>query len=204
MRYGDVRKTSLGQVGIVVEGLMTRICIGLPAACSSLNEEAAEKMFTLIQAVQDVVSLLANENFNALWHGVLTSPSNQLGLHGLLAGRCCRLLLQADHIDAEPVQSAAWTDGFLRGSGQLLIYDEVLWGIIDAWAYQLPAEAFQQILPMLRRTFSTFDAPIRRQMGERLQHKLAVLAKTTVISEHNTETAKAVLQLLVKILGLEA
>ncbi len=218
MRYGDVRKTSLDQVGIVVEGLMTRICIGLPAACSSLNEEAAEKMFTLIQAVQDVVSLLANEEFNASWYGVLTSLSNQLGLHGLLAGRCCRLLLQADHIDAEtvagrlsvalstgnePAQSAAWADGFLRGSGQLLIYDEVLWGIIDAWVCQLPTDAFQQILPMLRRTFSTFDAPIRRQMGERVQHNQAVLPKTTVIGEHNTETAKAVLPLLAQILGLE-
>jgi hypothetical protein len=128
------------------------------------------------------------------------------------------LLLQADHIDAEtvagrlsvalstgncPSQSAAWADGFLRGSGQLLIYDEVLWEIIDAWVCQLPADAFQQILPMLRRTFSTFDAPIRRQMGERVQHNQAVLPKTTAISEHNSETAKAVLPLLAQILGLE-
>jgi hypothetical protein len=219
MRYGDVRKTSLEQVGIVVAGLMTRICIGLPAACSSLNEEAAEKLFGHIQAVQGVVSLLANEEFNAAWYGVLTTLSNQQGLHGLLSGRCCRLLLQADHIDSEtvaqrlsvalsvgndPAQSAAWADGFLRGSGQLLIYDEVLWQIIDTWVCQLPAEAFQQILPMLRRTFSTFDAPIRRQMGERVQHNQAVLPKTTQTGEYNSETAKAVLPLLAQILGLAA
>jgi hypothetical protein len=80
----------------------------------------------------------------------------------------------------------------------------VLWGIIDAWVCQLPADSFQQILPMLRRTFSTFDAPIRRQMGERVQHNQAVLPKTTAIAEHNSETAKAVLPLLAKILGLEA
>jgi hypothetical protein len=218
MRYGDVRKTSLEQVGIVVAGLMTRICIGLPAACSSLNEEAAEQLFGHIQAVQAVVSLLANEEFNTAWYGVLTTLSNQQGLHGLLSGRCCRLLLQADHIDSEtiaqrlsvalsvgndPAQSAAWADGFLRGSGQLLIYDEVLWQIIDTWVCQLPAEAFQQILPMLRRTFSTFDAPIRRQMGERVQHNQAVLPKTTQTGEHNVETAKAVLPLLARILGLE-
>lgn len=219
MRYGDVRKTSLEQVSIVVEGLLTRICIGLPAACSSLNEEAAEQMFGLIQAVQNTVSLLANDDFNTSWYGVLTTLSNQQGLHGLLSGRCCRLLLQADHIDSdtvaqrlsvalstgnEPAQSAAWADGFLRGSGQLLIYDEVLWQIIDNWVCQLSSDVFQQILPMLRRTFSTFDAPIRRQMGERVQHNQAVLPKTTQISEHNTETAKAVLPLLARILGLES
>jgi hypothetical protein len=39
-------------------------------------------------------------------------------------------------------------DGFLLGSGQLLIYDEVLWQIIDTWICQLSAEAFQQVLPM--------------------------------------------------------
>jgi len=162
---------------------------------------------------------LANEDFNNAWYGVLTSLSNQQGLHGLLSGRCCRLLLQAEQLDAEtvaqrlsvalsignePAQSAAWADGFLRGSGQLLIYDEVLWQIIDTWVCQLPAEAFQQILPMLRRTFSTFDAPIRRQMGERVQHNQPVLPKTSVAGEYNTETAKAVLPLLARILGLEA
>jgi hypothetical protein len=217
MRYGDVRKTSLEQVSIVVEGLITRICIGLPAACSSLNEEAAEQLFGHIQAVQNTVSLLANQDFNSAWYGVLTALSNQQGLHGLLSGRCCRLLLQAEQMDTEtvakhlsvalsignePAQSAAWADGFLRGNGQLLIYDEVLWQIIDDWVCQLPPEAFQQILPMLRRTFSTFDAPIRRQMGERVQHNQAVLPKTSVVSEYNTETAGAVLPLLGRILGL--
>jgi hypothetical protein len=219
MRYGDVRKTSLEQVGIVVEGLITRICIGLPAACCSLNEEAAEQLFGHIQAVQNVISLLASEAFNSAWYGVLSTLSNQQGLHGLLSGRCCRLLLQADQIDAEtvalrlsvalsvgnnPAQSAAWADGFLRGSGQLLIYDEMLWQIIDNWVCQLPPEAFQQILPMLRRTFSTFDAPIRRQMGERVQHNQAVLPKTSATGDYNAETAKAVLPLLARILGLTA
>ena len=219
MRYGDVRKTSLEQVSIVVEGLITRICIGLPQACSSLNEEAAEQLFGHIQAVQNTVSLLANPDFNSAWYGVLSTLSHQQGLHGLLSGRCCRLLLQAEQMDSEtvakrlsvalstgnePAQSAAWADGFLRGNGQLLIYDEVLWQIIDDWVCQLSPEAFQQILPMLRRTFSTFDAPIRRQMGERVQHNQAVLPKTSVVSEYNTETAGAVLPLLGRILGLEA
>jgi hypothetical protein len=218
LRYGDVRKTSLEQVAIVVDGLITRICIGLPAACSSLNEEAAEQMFKLIQAVQEAVSLLANEDFNRAWYGALQSLSTQNGLHGLLSGHCCRLLLQAEQMDTEtvaqrfsvalsvgndPAQSAAWADGFLRGSGQLLIYDEPLWNIIDNWVSQLTSEAFQACVPMLRRTFSTFDAPIRRQLGERVQQKQAILPKTTTVTDYNANAAKAVLPLLAQILGLK-
>ena len=28
----------------------------------------------------------------------------------------------------EPAQAAAWVEGFLRGSGLLLLHDEALWG----------------------------------------------------------------------------
>ncbi|MGR8935677.1 MAG: DUF5682 family protein [Gammaproteobacteria bacterium] len=218
LRYGDVRNTSLQQVGVVVSGLMTRICIGLPAACTALNAEAAEQMFERIQAVQNAVVLLANGDYNVAWYGVLAGLSQQQNLHGLLAGHCCRLLLQADHLDSEavaqrlsvalstgndPAHAAAWADGFLRGGGQLLVYDETLWQIIDAWVCQLPAEAFQQILPLLRRTFSSFDAPIRRQLGERVQHKQAPLPSTAPSGEFDAETARAVLPLLGRILGLE-
>lgn len=217
MRYGDVRKTSAEQVAIVVEGLVTRICIGLPQACSSLNEEAAEKMFGHIQAVQDVISLLANQDFDKAWYGVLNSLSNQNGLHGLLAGKCCRLLLQADHLKPEqvaqrlglalsvgndPAHSAAWADGFLRGSGQLLIYDEVLWQIIDNWISALSDDIFQNLLPVLRRTFATFEAPVRRQMAERVRDNQAAKVPSKTNNEYDHKRAASVLPLLGQIFNL--
>src|SRR5262249_49373299 len=42
LRYGNVRQMDVGMVGHVVDGLIARICIGLPAACASLNDEAAD------------------------------------------------------------------------------------------------------------------------------------------------------------------
>jgi hypothetical protein len=74
--------------------------------------------------------LLQNDAYTSVWHGVLKQLSDQQGLHGLIAGRCCRLLLDQGQLTAsdaaqhmslalstanEPTQAAAWIEGFLRG-----------------------------------------------------------------------------------------
>ena len=42
----------------------------------------------------------------------------------------------------------------------------MLWNLLSGWLDSLNPEHFTEILPLLRRTFSTFAAPERRQMGE--------------------------------------
>ncbi|MEZ5538199.1 MAG: DUF5682 family protein [Thiolinea sp.] len=218
LRYGDVRKTSLEQVGYVVSGMIARICIGLPNACSALNEEAAEGMFKRIQAVQEAVNLLAGDDFSSQWTQTLQTLLDQQGLHALLAGRCCRLLLQAGMLDesesarrfglalsaaSAPAEAASWVDGFLRDSGQLLIYDEMLWNLIDQWVSGLTADTFQQLLPVLRRTFASFTAPERRQMGERVKQGQAALPAVAAASDIDEVRAAAALPLVAMMLGLE-
>jgi hypothetical protein len=113
---------------------------------------------------------------------VLTALSTGDRLHGLLAGRVNRLLLDAGrlHVDeAErrmglvltvgvPVARAAgWIEGFLTGDGLLLVHDERLLRLVDGWLTGVPSDAFVEALPLLRRTFSEYPAPQRRQIGER-------------------------------------
>ena len=40
---GDVRQTNTDALAHVVSSFITRICIGLPLACSSLNDDAAQQ-----------------------------------------------------------------------------------------------------------------------------------------------------------------
>jgi hypothetical protein len=177
LRYGSVRQTDAGMVGQVVDGLVVRICVGLSAACAALNDDAAQAMFN----VHRTLVMLQNEVLLAEWRSVLLHLADQSGLHGLLTGRCCRLLfdqsmLPADEVArrmgltlstaSEPSQAAAWLEGLLHGSGLLLLHNEALWQILDAWVVSLQADTFIQLLPLLRRTFATFPAPERRQMGE--------------------------------------
>src|SRR6202035_4403356 len=69
----------------------------------------------------------------------------------------------------DPAAAAAWIEGFLGRSGLVLLHDETLLRLIDGWLASVRADIFTQILPVLRRTFSTFPAGERRQIGERVR-----------------------------------
>ena len=218
VRYGNVRQTDTQMVGHVVDGLIARICIGLPTATASLNDEAATAMYPRLMAVHNALRLLQNMEHDAAWNATLARLADQVGLHGLIAGRCCRLLLDqnlwsAEEVERrmnlalslanEPIQAAAWIEGLLRESGDVLVHTDTLWIILDRWVSALDSDLFMQLLPLLRRTFSTFSKPLRRQLGERARGgAVRALAHGSPASEVDTERAERILPLVAQILGL--
>jgi hypothetical protein len=181
LRYGNVRQTDASMVGHIVTGLVARICAGLPPACAALNDDAAGEMLTRLNATHSALATLADDDLRAPWSATLQHLANDDSLHGLLAGRFTRLLLDDAALDADavamrlsrhlsranaPAQAAAWIEGFLAGSGLVLLHQAQLWNLLDGWLASLTADHFTEVLPLLRRTFSTFAPPERRQMGE--------------------------------------
>ena len=168
-------------LGHIVTGLVARICAGLGPACASLNDEAASAMLKRINSTDGALATLANEPLRAPWTGALRRLAENDGVHGVLAGRCTRLGFDTGHFSPDqtaarlsrelsranaPAKAAAWLEGFLSGSGLVLLHQPVLWGLLDGWLDALNPEHFTEVLPLLRRTFSTFSSPERRQMGE--------------------------------------
>ncbi len=221
LRYSSVRRIDASMVSHVVDGIVARICIGLPGATASLNDEAAGEMFDHIVAAHEAIAVLEREDYAQAWFGVLGQLSDQRGLHGLVSGRACRILLDAGKFSGDetarrmglalstagdPAQAAAWVEGFLKGSGLVLLHDQTLLGVVDSWLMGLRAELFITLAPLLRRTFSTFTAPERRQIGEWARHgpaKVAVHAEAGTRTEFDRARAEAVLPLLARLLGLE-
>jgi hypothetical protein len=70
-------------------------------------------------------------------------------------------------IGVAPTEAAAWVEGFLAGGGLLLVHDAGLLALVDAWLAGIPGDKFVDVLPLLRRTFSTFARPERRTIGEK-------------------------------------
>lgn len=219
VRYGNVRQTDTTTIAHVVNGLVARICIGLPSACTSLDDDAAVAMYENLMKVNGAIGVLQNQEHVNSWQQVLTQMVDYPNLHGLIAGRCCRLLLDAGVFNAnesarrmglalsvatEPPQAAAWVEGFLKGSGLLILHDDSLWQVLDDWVTQLHEEMFVNLLPLLRRTFATFAQPERRQMGERVKQGISGKNKsmTKDSSEFNEENAVAVLPLVRQLLGV--
>ena len=74
-------------------------------------------------------------------------------------------------VGAAPSAGAAWLDGFLDGEMVLLLHDPELLQIIDDWVSTVDETTFEDLLPLLRRTFSRFARPERRQLGTRLRNR---------------------------------
>ncbi|MEN8216959.1 MAG: DUF5682 family protein [Pseudomonadota bacterium] len=213
LRYGNVRRFDTKLISHVVDTLIARICVGLTAACSSLDDDAAADMYKRIVSTDDAVTLL--QKHLSMWQETLQKLLTQDRLHGLIAGRSCRLLFSAEVISLEqaaqqmsfalsnePTHAGAWVDGFLRGSGVMLLHDEQLWTVLDNWVSELKGEVFTELLPLLRRTFASFPAGERRQMGEKVKGQ-AVVTQRQDRTAFDEEAAVKSLALVAKMLGLE-
>jgi hypothetical protein len=225
LRYGSVRQTDKTMLQQVVDSLMTRICVGLPMTCASMNNEAAGEMLERVNAMQNVITTLQNKEHRENWQQVLKTLADMPNVHGLLAGRSCRVLLEskvftsqdtmqrleramflspiASRTIEELLQTAFWLEGFLKGSGLLLIHDEVLWQLIDTWTQSVNAEQFVEVLPLLRRTFSSFNENIRQQLSERVKTGEIKQAEVMLL-EFNHEQAEKVLPLVKQLLGIQS
>ena len=217
LRYGNVRGTDATAVSTVVDGLVARICIGLSSAAASLDDDAAAIFASQVDGVHGAVALLDDAEDRVAWRAALLRLIDQEGLHGLVAGRATRLLLDEGVIDsadaarrmrlalspgADPAVGAGWVEGFLRDSGTILLHDRDLFDTIDGWVTDMPQDAFDNILPLLRRTIATFSAPERRSIGERILagRRERSEAATAGIDERRAEM---VMPILARILGVD-
>lgn len=220
-RYGNVRKTDLSAINQLVEGLLTRICIGLPNACYGLDDENSRKVFDYIKSVNEATRLIENETLTQQWRSTLHLLLDKEGVNSLILGCTCRLLFDASELNEtqtaqrfelalskgnEPAYSAGWVEGFLKGSGMILLYDNVLWNLLYRWVFELSEDYFIELLPILRRTFSKFEPSERKQLGEKAK-KGANVEQTVILAPADTtdfdhQRAEEVLPMLQLLLGL--
>lgn len=217
LRYGTVRETDASAVAVVVDGLIARICVGLPGAVSALDDQAAETIIEEIDGVHAAVALLERDDLRATWERELAALADRDDVHGLVVGRALRLVFDAGRVaseeaarrmslalspGADPGHAAAWTQGFLSGSGIVLLHDDALLGVLDRWVGEVSDDGFERALPVLRRTFATFAPAERRRLGQRLRGGARPAAPGREgDAELDHDRATQVLPLLTRVLG---
>ncbi|MFE9430814.1 DUF5682 family protein [Streptomyces sp. NPDC006640] len=242
LRYGDVRGTDTHALTDVAAGLAERVFVGLPPACAALDGDAAAEMRRHVDAVHGAVALLGETTGDAApadgarggirgrWHSVLRTLAVRDTVPGVIRGRSVRLLLDDGELaqeeaarlmglvlspGTEPADAATWIEGFVgggSGGGMLLVHDERLLGLVDTWLTGVPADAFTDVLPLLRRTFSAYESGVRRTLGELVRRGPGARTNTAAAgsgipgfaSDLDTERADAVLPVLSLLLGLVA
>ncbi|WP_428952787.1 DUF5682 family protein [Streptomyces sp. cg35] len=184
LRYGDVRGTGTAALAEVATGLAERVFVGLPPACAGLDADAAVEMRGHVDAVHSAVALLERAELGERWRAVLRTLAARDSVAGEIRGRCARILLDEGALDDDgaarlmglalspgtpPGEAAAWIEGFVgggSGGGLLLVHDERLLALVDAWLTGVSGDAFTDVLPLLRRTFSAYESGVRRTLGE--------------------------------------
>ncbi len=219
LRYGSVRQTDTDLVRGVLDSILIRICAGLAGACMSLDTQAATAMLAAIEEADAAIALVGSGQQAQAWRAAQRAVADLGGAQSIVQGRCVRLLLDAGLLTAGEAQqrlaralsagpeAVAWLEGFVRGSGSLLLRDEPLWNVLDEWLSGLSAEAFDTVLPLLRRAFSLFTVPERQQIGikVRARHRAAGAVATGGSSDDDDDLdesrARRVLNVVVIALG---
>lgn len=217
LRYGDVRGTDTKALGHVADGLLVRICAGLPAAVTGLDTDAAAELCTLLDAAHTAIHTRDDSWATDEWLAVLGRLADRDDVHGALVGRAVRLLADAGRIgDAESARrlaaalsvgntaaaKAAWIDGFLGGHGLLLVHDRELLRLIDDWLRKLGDDAFVETLPLLRRTFGAFESGERRAIGQAVRDGGSVVAAAGTAAEFDVERGRIAVRTAAEILGV--
>lgn len=215
-RYGNVRKTDGELVLQIASSLITRVCIGLPAAASGLSDEAAQTIVENVAEINSAIGLLQNEVITAGWQQTLLTLSASQATAAVMAGYATRLLSDAKVLEGDaltkafhlrmstanaPGASASWLEGFLKGSGTLLLVDNNLWSLVNGWVGSLEADTFTQVLPLLRRTFAAFTPPERKKLGEKAKGGSSSGIKALHQSNLDEERAKRGIPIVMLLLG---
>jgi hypothetical protein len=180
LRYGDVRRTDAAGLRAVFDELVVRVVAGLERAARGVDEEAATALTERMSAVQAALGTVDHPARHDGWPAALEQLADDRRGHGLVRGRATRLLHdhhpehderveqrlgQALTAGTPPAIGAAFVEGFLAGSGTILLHDAALRATVDAWICSLRTETFADVAPLLRRTFGAFEPAERRQLG---------------------------------------
>ena len=230
-RYGDVRGTDTSALATVADTLVVRICAGLTPAVTGLDAEAAREMRQRMDRVHHAIGLLSagdesadgeagrtppdrsarglvhhlgwvarvaptcRRRWPAGWSGCCSTRGGSPTVRNGCTGRC--------RTAPPPADKAAWVDGFFADGALLLIHDVELRGLVDAWVAGLTDSEFVDVLPLVRRTFSTFSPPERRLIGERLAAARSGRPSTPEPPSYDLALAAPALAVVDRILGID-
>lgn len=179
IRYGDVRETDQAAVRQVFDGFVDRVLARIVTAFARLSADAAPAAARRLAAVHAALAVCQHPQRDGRWRAAVAQLADA-DRGGIVAGRATRVLHDAGwwtanevelrlsralSVGTPPQAGATFVEGFLAGSGTVLIHDAELLATIDTWLCSLHGDSFEQVVPLLRRTFGGFEPAERRQLG---------------------------------------
>ncbi len=216
-RYGNVRNTDAKTISVILDSVFKRMRINLPTSVMNINDDQALLVAEQIKKVQDAVQLLNNENFKMDWTKTIQKIIQMRQVAAIIHATACKILYDVRILDEtltanefskalstnnEPNYSANWIEGFLKDGATTLLLDDTIWNIVNAWVKTLDTDIFFTVVPLLRRTFSTYNAVEKKKIALRVTEKSSIKTVVQKDADFNRARAEKVLPVLEKMLCL--
>jgi len=217
LRYGTARRLPEDALRSLILSVSVEINAGVRMGSRGLDEETAAARITAMEAYDEALRLFGDDALTSSWREELgkivdddqvTSSIGGLSLrrlHDVRAWELERVAAEfARHTGSrQPKESGAFLEGFLRGGSEVLLQDEPLLQLLDAWLCELSETDFTDSLPLLRRSMSGFDTVARRRVLEKIQRgRQQGTSAASQLAPESNPAFEAALPLLYKILGL--
>lgn len=217
LRYGTARKLPEEQLRGLVHALSVEVNAGVRLASHSLDDDAAAARVQAMRAYDEALRLFADMTLLEQWQNHLAAMVDDPQVAAAIAGLSLRRLhefstwseenvtaaFSRHTIGETPQRAGSFLENFLSGGSEVLLQDEQLLNLIDAWLCGLQEDHFIESLPLLRRSFSDFDMVARRRVLERVAHGPREAGTASGKRDDAEEAFAQALPLLCIILGIE-
>jgi Family of unknown function (DUF5682) len=217
LRYGTARKIPEDALAALTRALAVEVIAGAVVASRNLDEDAAERLRTAFAGFDAALDLFGDGQLVEDWCRALTALTADAASAPVIGGLAARRLYERSAATAEaiaatlsralspanaPNAAAAFLHGFFDQGAEVILHDRVLFTLVDEWLAAPAEDRFLEVLPMLRRAFSTFGSVERRRLIEQAGRGAApVPAVSSTIDEDAFAHALPLLKL---ILGIDA
>jgi hypothetical protein len=218
LRYGTARELPEAELRSLIHVLSVEVNAGVRLASHNLDEDAASARVTAMRTYDEALLLFGDETLTDSWRQQLAGMVGDEQVCAQVAGLSLRRLHDILAWDLEKVSSAfslrtrgetpqkagAFIETFLAGGSEVLLQDLPLMQLLDEWLCDLAEDEFVESLPLLRRSFSTFDAVARRRLLEQISKGARETTHNARASEGPQNAAfDRALPLLYQILGID-
>jgi uncharacterized protein DUF5682 len=218
LRYGTARKMPVEALSALARALVVEVNAGITLACRNLDDAAAEATRRAMTGFDATMALLDDAHLSAEWNARLAVLIDDSAVVPLIAGLALRLLYDRGTLRQEAVATAfarslspavppkavgQWLEGFLGSSAEVILQDHALRNLVDAWLSEPKEEDFVELLPMLRRAFSSFGMMERRRLLGEIGKGAAATPMAAAVADVSPGFEKA-LPLLLQILGIKS
>jgi len=217
--YGNVRNIDYSNIRKILSSFIVRVTAAGVQPCQNIDEEQASEIIGKITGMDMSVSSLNDGYYNDLWVRYLQKLRSVRTVSPLISGFASRRLYDKSMISTDemlatlsyytspgnkPNDVAYWFEGFFRQSGTILLIDDNLWLMLNTWIQGLVYETFVELLPIMRRTFSSYSANEKEKLAQKAR---AYDPNRNINSEDssdnfNYQDAARVLPLIRRLLGM--